>query len=289
MQLALQGAHRHRQLFGHLLLARQALLEQLAQGVFDLQRQGCIFQRRHQAQGMLFQGAQQLRVGLAQWQLQVFHGRQQGRAALLEQHRAAKEIFVLFAPGVVRQRVLEPHGAGRERGVGDPARIQQPGGQHILHHVPSGFGALMAATPDQPHLAIDHLGAADPHVAHQFFKGHDAVHRLAQGRAVHGDVAQHAPRVGQDEPRRMQAEQGVAGVGAEVVEQAFVNLHRQAQAVVAQLPGLQAGSGQCRSDREAQLFGMAQVFEQRRDRGVAKGHGEASWRRVLHVACCKVI
>ncbi|MOA42835.1 hypothetical protein D3C78_1649250 [compost metagenome] len=58
MQLALQGAHRDGELFGHLLLAWQPFLEQLAQDVLHPLLQGRVFQRCHQAQGVFFQGAQ---------------------------------------------------------------------------------------------------------------------------------------------------------------------------------------------------------------------------------------
>ncbi|MNZ64776.1 hypothetical protein D3C78_829500 [compost metagenome] len=129
----------------------------------------------------------------------------------------------------------------------------------------------MATGPDQVHVVALEFGAADPHVAHQLLEGHDPAHGIAQGRAVHGDVAQHAPRVGQDKTRRIEPEQRVARVFAEVVEQAFMGFARQAQAVVAQLSGLQPGRRQRRLDGHAQLFGVTHVFEQRGNRGVAKG------------------
>mgnify|MGYP003601397350 CR=1 FL=1 len=150
---------------------------------------------------MFFQGAQQLRIGLAQGCLQVTQGRHQGRAGLLEQHRATEEVLVLAELRAVRQRVFEQHLAWRQFGVGDPAGIHQPGRQHVLHHMPADARRLVAAVPDQADLVMDHFGAAGAHVAHQFFERHDAVHCLAQGRAVHGDVAEHAPRVGQHEAR----------------------------------------------------------------------------------------
>ena len=136
--------------------------------------------------------------------------------------------------------------------------------------MPADTRALVAARPDQVHVTVLHLGAADAHVAHQFFERHDPAHRIAQGRAVHGDVTEHAPGIGQDEIGRVETKQRIARVLAEIIEQALMGFARQAQAVVAQLLRLQTGSGQRRLDGHAQLLGMAHVFEQRRNRGEAE-------------------
>ena len=63
-QLALQRAFGHLQLLRHLLLARQTVLEQLAQHVLHLQRQGRIGQRGHHRLGVILQGLEQPRIGL---------------------------------------------------------------------------------------------------------------------------------------------------------------------------------------------------------------------------------
>ena len=131
--------------------------------------------------------------------------------------------------------------------------------------MPADSRALITASPDQMHVAIQHLGAADAHVADQFFERHDPAHRIAQRRAVHGDVTEHAPRIGQDEIRRVEPEQRIARVLAEIIEQAFMRFTGQTQGVVAQLLRLQTRCRQRRLDGHAQLFGMAQVFEQGRN------------------------
>lgn len=65
----------------------------------------------------------------------------------------------------------------------------------------------------------------------------------------------------------MQAEQGIAGMLAEIAEQVLVGFARQALAIVVELVGLEAGGGQGRGDVQAEPFGMAQVFQQGRNRG----------------------
>ncbi|MOA56473.1 hypothetical protein D3C78_1804610 [compost metagenome] len=55
-------------MLGDTLLARQSILEQLAQGVFHPQRQRfVVIQIGQQRHGVFFQGTQQAGVGLAQW------------------------------------------------------------------------------------------------------------------------------------------------------------------------------------------------------------------------------
>ncbi|MNJ49128.1 hypothetical protein D3C77_443450 [compost metagenome] len=106
--------------------------------------------------------------------------------------------------------MLEPDLARGVVAVGDPARVQQPGGQHVLDHVAADVRRLVATVPDQPQVVGGRLQAADAHVADQFLVGRDAADGFAQGRAVHGDVAEHAPRAGLDEAPGMQAEQRIA-------------------------------------------------------------------------------
>jgi hypothetical protein len=65
----------------------------------------------------------------------------------------------------------------------------------------------------------------------------------------------------------IEPEQQVPGMFAEVLQQAFVGFHRQAQAVVVQLASSDPGRLQCRGGCHAELFGMAQVLQQRRDGG----------------------
>ncbi|EJZ56432.1 hypothetical protein I1A_000740 [Pseudomonas fluorescens R124] len=166
--------------------------------------------------------------------------------------------------------MFQPYGGGRHLCVGDPACILQPGAEDVFHQMPTNPRTLVAASPDQMHVAFLHFGAADAHVAHQFFERHDPAHGIAQGRAVHGDVTEHAPGVGQDEIGRVETKQRIARVLAEIIEQAFMGFARQAQAVVAQLLRLQSGCRQRRLDGHAQLLGMAHVFEQRRNRGEAE-------------------
>ena len=52
---------------------------------------------------------------------------------------------------------------------------------------------------------------------------------------------------------------------AEILQQAFVGFHGQAQAIVIQLAGRDPGRRQGGGGRHAEVFGMAQVFQQRRD------------------------
>ncbi|MNP06040.1 hypothetical protein D3C76_980090 [compost metagenome] len=252
-------------MLGHLLLAWQTFLEQLSQDAFDPLFQRSVLQCGHQPLGMFFQGAQQLRIGLAQWQLQIRQWDNQRRIRLVEQYRAVEELLVLCQRRVGRTGMFQPDGGRRHLRVGDPARVLQPGTEHVFHQVSANSRALMAACPDQVHLAALHLGAADAHVSHQFLERHDAAHRIAQRRAVHGDVTQHAPGVGQHKTRGVETEQRIARVFAEIVEQPFMGFTWQPQAVVTQLLCLQPGSRQRRLDGHAQLFGMTQVFEQRRN------------------------
>ncbi|MNP03142.1 hypothetical protein D3C76_950170 [compost metagenome] len=167
--------------------------------------------------------------------------------------------------------MFEPHRGRRQLGVGDPARILQPGTKDVFHQVAADARALVAAGPDQVHVLALRFGAADAHVTHQLLERHDAIHGIAQGRAVHGDVAQHAPGVGQHESRRVEAEQRIAGMLAKVIEQTFMGFAWHAQAVVAQLLGLQPGYRKRRFNGHAQLFGMTHVLEQRGNRAVAEG------------------
>lgn len=228
---------------------------------------------------MFFQGAQQRRVGLAQRQRQVVQWYQQRRTGLGEAHRTAEEGLVVFHAGSVRQVVFQPDLVRRTFQVGDPARVEDPGSQDVLDHVAPYQGCLVAAVPDQPDLPAGRLDAAGAHVADQLLVGRDAAHGLAQGGAVHRDVAEHAPGAGLDEARRMQAEQGIAGMLAEIAEQALVGFARQALAIVVELVGLEAGGGQGRGDVQAEPFGVAQVLQQGRNRGGAKGlHGRCSCR-----------
>ncbi|MNN41315.1 hypothetical protein D3C81_1554290 [compost metagenome] len=137
--------------------------------------------------------------------------------------------------------------------------------------MPADFPGLVAAGPDQPHMACARLQARHAHVSHQLFVRHDARHRLAEAGAVHGDVAEHAPRAGLDVARRMQAEQRVAGAFGEIAEQAFVGLAGQALGVVAELLAGQAGGLEGGVDLQAELFGVTQVFMQGGNRSLAEG------------------
>lgn len=196
---------------------------------------------------MFLQSAQQRRVGLAQRQRQVVQRYQQRRTGLGEAYRTAEEGLVVFHAGSVRQVVFQPDLVRRTFQVGDPARVEDPGSQDVLDHVAPYQGCLVAAVPDQPDLPAGRLDAAGAHVADQLLVGRDAAHGLAQGGAVHRDVAEHAPGAGLDETRRMQAEQGIAGMLAEIAEQALVGFARQALAIVVELVGLEAGGGQGRA------------------------------------------
>lgn len=128
----------------------------------------------------------------------------------------------------------------------------------------------MPTAPDQFDLIIGGLDPAYPHIADQFLVGHDAAHGFAQGGAVHRDVAQHAPGAGLHVTRAMQAEQRVAGDLQQVRQQPFMGFPRNAFAVVGQIRRVYPGGGQRLVDIQAQVLGVAQVFEQVGNRGVAE-------------------
>lgn len=102
------------------------------------------------------------------------------------------------------------------------------------------------------------------------FVGHDAAHGLAEGGTVHGDIAEHAPRAGLDETRRVQAEQRVAGHLQQMRQQAFVYLAGNPLAIVGQILRLDTGCRERTVDIQTELFGLAQVFEQGGNRGIAE-------------------
>ncbi|MCY1240129.1 hypothetical protein D9M72_529620 [compost metagenome] len=166
--------------------------------------------------------------------------------------------------------VLEPDFPRRKLHVGDPAGVEQPGGEHVLYHVAADRRVLVAAVPDHPYLIAVGFHAAHTHVAHQFLVGGDAVHGFAQGGAVHGDVAQNAPGSGLHVARRMQAEQDVAGFPDQVGQQALVGFAGQALAVVRQVVRADTGRGQGGGLIHAKLFCMAQVLEKCGNRGIAE-------------------
>ncbi|MDT4854030.1 hypothetical protein FQZ97_883170 [compost metagenome] len=268
--MALQGAQVHAEALGDALLARQAVLQQLAQCIADLLWKRLVaIQFGDERRGMFFQGAQQIGIGLAQRLGEQFQRHQQRVAGLPEAHRAAEQPLVL-ANIHVRLSMLEPDFPRRRLAVGDPARVQQPGCQHVFHHVPADFTRPVAAIPDQSNVVVVRLQTAYAHVADEFFVRHDARHRLAEIGAVHGDVAEHAPRAGLHELCGAKAEQRIAGALAELAEQAFVGLAGQALAVVVELGAGQADGLEDDVDIHAEALGMAQIAMQGGNGGLAE-------------------
>ena len=271
LQVALQGAQGHVEPRGDPFLARQAVAEHLAQHRADPQRQRLVvLQAVEQPHGVRLQGAQQAGIGLAQRQTQILQRGQQRAVRLLEQHRTAEHPLVVLDPAARRQRMLELYATGGMLHAGDPAPVMQPGRQHVLDQVSAHRLVRMPAVPAQAHLAILLLDVTGAHVADQPLVGQDARHRLAEGGAVHGDVAEHAPRAGLHVARRMQAEQRIGGLPQQVFEQPLVLFAGHPLAVVGQALGAQPGGLPRRRAVQAEGLGMAQVLEQDGNRRIAE-------------------